>query len=357
MTHISDMPKMGRTLNHLEDLVFFYGSAGIAEIEHILTDLSDLSIKWDGKVALYYGRNDNGDFQMGTIGNWAKNTPCSTPDEMYNHIMTTGNGEGFRPAMANDLHAIFPYLAYSVPTSFIGFVKGDLLFSPFQSPKTIDDSTISFTPNQVTYSTDTASALGRQIMPAMCGIVLHGTYTVWGGDDMTTIRPRVVDSLCTPSVLVMGQSYVSAIPTVSSLVIETINNYRINHGRMMDTVLAKRKGLSDIPNIIYTFNNQTMRNGGDVIDTSVFFDWLSTSRISINKQRKLAEMHNDDPTAFPILFDIFNTVANAKNDMIAQLDQAYVTIKATTDGVGGGEGYVSLKHNVKLVPRLKWRPS
>ena len=53
MTHISDMPKMGRTLNHLEDLVFFYGSAGIAEIEHILTDLSDLSIKWDGKVALY----------------------------------------------------------------------------------------------------------------------------------------------------------------------------------------------------------------------------------------------------------------------------------------------------------------
>ena len=68
-------------------------------------------------------------------------------------------------------------------------------------------------------------------------------------------------------------------------------------------------------------------------------------------------MHNDDLTMFPILFGIFNTVVNAKNDMIAQLDQEHTAINASINGVVGGEGYVSLKHNVKLVPRTKWRPS
>jgi hypothetical protein len=166
-----------------------------------------------------------------------------------------------------------------------------------------------------------------------------------------------VNELCSDLVLTTGQTYVSAVPKVNSTFLSSIQILIATHGDVLDNVIAKRTGLSDIPNIIYTFNNQTMRNGGDTVDTDVFFEWLAGSKVSINKQKKLVDMNDNNPSAFPILFCIFNTIAETKNNIIAQLDQANTAIRASTNGVTGGEGYVSLKHNVKLVPRTKWRPS
>jgi hypothetical protein len=360
MSHLANMPKKGRDLNHLEDYVFFYGSHGTKEAIDILMDMTndthDISIKWDGKVALFYGRDADGVFQMGTRGNWAKNMPATSAQGIHDYIMHTGKGESFRPAMARDLQTLFPYLETSVPKDFSGFVMGDLLFSPELSPAHLTLNGIEFTPNQVTYTVNPHSLVGEQIHTAICGVALHVQFSEWKSADSIPLDNKIVETLRTNDVYVTGQNYSPVTPKVGLCVLYQLKALATKNNQLLDALIAKRLGLSDVSDIIYTFNNQTMRSGGNVLSPSVFFEWLSRSKISNNKQSKLLDMGQNEHQSFSAMFGLFNAVAAVKNDIISQLDAGETDIKTSTNGVRGGEGYVSLKHKVKLVPRTTWRP-
>jgi len=56
------------------------------------------------------------------------------------------------------------------------------------------------------------------------------------------------------------------------------------------------------------------------------------------------------------LFFLVRELMKAKDEVIRELDQAEGDITATTGGKPGGEGYVSGKDSVKLVPRDRWTP-
>lgn len=361
-SRLDDKPKMGRDLNHLEDLVFFYGSEGAMEAIDILNDLTndeshDASIKWDGRVALFYGRDENGEFKMGTKGNWAKNIPANSPQEIHDYILNAGKGEDFRPPMAKDFRLIFPYLEASVPVSLNGFVMGDLLFSPVIAPKQMTKEGIQFTPNQVTYTVDQNSDIGKRIAKAVCGLALHVRFDSWNSDNKATISNDTVKLLNSSDVLVMGQSYAAHAPKLNQGTLKKLTAVARKNSRLVDELMQKRKGLSDVANIIYVFNNQTMRGGGNELSTEVFFKWLANSKVSTNKQAKLVAINEENPGAFPAFFELFNAVADAKHEIISQLDANETDIRSSIDGRPGGEGYVSLKNKIKLVPRKSWRPT
>ena len=360
-SRLDDKKKMGRDLNHLEDLVFFYGSDGADEAVDILSDItndetSDVSIKWDGKVALFYGRDENGTFMMGTKGNWAKNTPATTPEEIRDYI-ANGGDQDFRGPMSQDLFQIFPYLEESFPTSSMGFVMGDLIFSPNMSPKVTTPEGIRIVTNQVTYTIDPTSAIGKRFNEAICGLALHVKFDEWGSKNQAVIGTDTVAKLNSNNVVAMGQTYAPKTPKLDKSAIKNLSSLARKYGPVVDQLISKRPGISDISNIIYTFNNQTMRGGGNELSTKVFFDWLPTSKVSPGKQEKLAAIHNENPNAFNSMFELFNAVADAKDEIINQLDAGETDIKSSMDGRPGGEGYVSLKNKVKLVPRKSWRPS
>lgn len=112
-----------------------------------------------------------------------------------------------------------------------------------------------------------------------------------------------------------------------------------------------------MPNIIYTFVNQTARAGQlDKINTTGFIDWLLTSKVSANKQERIKTINTQSNKMFPALFELTNAVMEAKNEVIAQLDKQDGDITARTGDQPGGEGYVSLKNKVKLIPRHRWTP-
>jgi hypothetical protein len=165
-----------------------------------------------------------------------------------------------------------------------------------------------------------------------------------------------VTALHTNDVYVTGQNYSHVRPRIGLCALYHLKAQAAKNNQLLDTLIAKRKGLSDVSDIIYTFNNQTMRAGGNILSPAVFFEWLSHSKISNNKQAKLLDMGQTDHQSFSAMFDLFNAVATVKNDIISQLDAGETDIKTSTNGVRGGEGYVSLKHKVKLVPRTTWRP-
>jgi hypothetical protein len=352
--------KMGRDLNHLEDLVIFYGSEGAQEALDILRDLTsgqhDLSIKWDGKVALFYGRDENGDFGMGTKGNWAKNNPLRSPEAAHEYITTGGKGEDWRQAMGKDFATIFPLLEASVPVSFRGFVTGDLLYSPTLAPKVKTRNGIEFKPNQVTYIANPNSEIGRRIDSTVMGIALHLRFDGWNSTNSAIIGADTVKQLNTNDVLALGQTYAPHPPILDDSVIQDLESQIARHGRTVDQVIAKRPGLSDVSNILYTFSNQTVRAGGRV-DINSFVKWLPSSPVSAGKQAKIAAIDEEVPNGMATTLGLMGAVATAKNEIIDQLDSAETDIRAITNGQPGGEGYVSLKHKVKLVPRHRWRPS
>jgi hypothetical protein len=129
------------------------------------------------------------------------------------------------------------------------------------------------------------------------------------------------------------------------------------HGTDIDDFLSPRAGLSDLPNIIYTYVNSMSKTSQLHNLSNEFLPWLAKSKVSANKQAKVAGMvaHNSVPLTAAL--NLVNGIMTAKNDAIDQIDRTRVAITEHTEGKPGGEGYVLVKHKIKLVPRHKWKPN
>jgi hypothetical protein len=60
--------KVGRDFQHLEDLVIVDGSHGafeaLADIQELAQGSDDVTVKWDGSPAIFFGRNEQGQFVL-----------------------------------------------------------------------------------------------------------------------------------------------------------------------------------------------------------------------------------------------------------------------------------------------------
>ena len=85
--------QLGRAFNHLEDLVFFYGSDGTIEaLEHlkdVATDSGSQSIrmKWDGNPQIYWGRErKGGPLILAGHNAWSKGVAATSKEEVADFI-------------------------------------------------------------------------------------------------------------------------------------------------------------------------------------------------------------------------------------------------------------------------------
>ena len=165
--------KVGREFNHLEDLVFTESDGAVKAIQ-ILKDLAkpetSITIKWDGKPTVYWGREDDGEFRLVGKNNWGREEgKSSSPEELKQFIMSRGKGEEWREQFAGDMAAMWPIFEKATPADFRGYVYGDILFHPGKS-YTGADGRISFTPNQTTYSVMVNSDTGRALADAKVAV-------------------------------------------------------------------------------------------------------------------------------------------------------------------------------------------
>ena len=133
--------QLGRAFNHLEDLVFFYGSDGTMEALEHLKDVATeegartIRMKWDGNPQIYWGRETkNGPLLLAGHNGWAKGAKTSNPDEIKDFILNkSGNPktpEEFesRKQFANEFASLYPLFDAATPKDFVGFVYADGLF-------------------------------------------------------------------------------------------------------------------------------------------------------------------------------------------------------------------------------------
>lgn len=169
-------------IEHLEDLVFRFGSDGIAQalkiVKHMEATPGVTTAKWDGKPAVIWGRKPStGEFVL-TDGSGfdAKGYDgLATSPEMMADIQNRRGAN--REGLIDIYRRLWPVLEASLPDGFRGYVKGDLLY--MQQPP-VEAGNFVFQPNTTLYRIPVKSPLGQRIADSEIGIAVHSMYADQG---------------------------------------------------------------------------------------------------------------------------------------------------------------------------------
>jgi len=365
--------QLGRAFNHLEDLVFFYGSDGTIEaLEHLKDVASDsgsqsIRMKWDGNPQIYWGRErKGGPLILAGHNAWSKGVAATSEEEVADFISNksgnpkTPEEKAARSQFAQKFASMYDYFDRATPKDFEGFVYADGLFL---DPPTEKNGVYTFCPNpksQTCYHVRANSELGKRIDRATIMVVGHAFFPEFGAPDASQ-QPMQDFSMFDndPSIVVLGPVYNDKPVQVDTSAIDNVENFLSQNKQAIDGFLAGVPGLADLKNIIYTYVNQTAKAKRlDNLSAKDFSNWLQTSKVSTGKQAKIAELDLQFKGATSAIFELVKMIQNMKDEVIDQVEGEQGDIWDTN-----GEGRVRYADtnkkfgNVKLVPRKRWTPA
>lgn len=355
------MKKLGRSFNHLEDLVFFYGSDGVKEaiqhINEICNDSSSVRMKWDGGLQVYWGREyENGPLIMTGHNGWARGCKSTTPEELYDFIVNQSGKDRENVSEQRKEHAkkfgkLFPLLDASTPKDFVGFVYADLLY--WDKPPLVNDE-YNFHPNHTGYTVHNDTDLGKRIANSNILLAGHAYFDAFGLKDDQQLPLENFDSFNTTDEVIVLNPYYSKVDIQYRLTEETID--KINSMcDQLDEFLKRITGVSTFREYIYKYINAKMKD-----DTILsFYGWISSgqSNVSESQRTKILNRLHDNYAAYTDTFILISTIRDIKNEIITELENHDCDVKAYNP-----EGWVRYSDdnkqfgNIKLVPRHKWTP-
>lgn len=354
----AEHPKVGRALQHAEDKIIVDGSQGaldaLDELESMATNVGDVTVKWDGSPAIYFGRNEQGQFVLTDGSGFAAkgyDGKVTSASALQNMFLSRGKEapDDARKAFAGKMGGLWDRFESIVDPAFRGYLKGDLLY--YDTPPLDKQGNYTFTPNTVTYHIPKESTFGLKIANSTTGVVIHSHTTLDGVTQ--NIKGSVKGIKADGPVMIQGPMGINHLPTIDLDKITAVRNYVTKHAVEVDTLLDDAKlaaeKVSDFKNILYTFVNQQVDTGDLTNLNSKFDNWLANSKTTGVKQVKIQEYRQHHAAAFVAIFNIIEQVMNVKDSIIDQLDQN-TNVGASINGKRGGEGYV--KGAMKLVPRL-----
>jgi hypothetical protein len=353
-------PKVGRALQHAEDLVIVDGSKGamraLDQLAAIADSVDDVTIKWDGSPAVYFGRDETGAFVLtDKSGFTAKGYEgkVKSKDALQQMMLSRGKEapDESRKQFAGAMASLWDRFESIVDVNFRGFMFGDMLY--FSQPKKNSQGEFQFTPNTVTYDIPAESDLGQRIAKSTAGIVVHHYKTLDGEEKPISGPVKGINS--TGEVLVVGPTTVTQTPDINKDDIEAAKAYVNSNAAAIDALLDDAKlaanKMTDFKAILYKFVNQQVKTRDLTNLDSKFDAWVKSSGVSAPKQAKIEELRTSQPKAFSAVFSTLEQIMQIKDAIIDQLDMAS-PVKASIGGKPGGEGYV--KGDIKLVPRSKF---
>jgi hypothetical protein len=365
--------QLGRAFNHLEDLVFFYGSNGTIEALEHLKDMASESgsnsirMKWDGNPQIYWGRAEKGGpLVLAGHNAWAKGVAATSPEEVADFIINksgspkTPEEVEARKEFGNKFASLYKDFDRATPKDFVGFVYADGLFL---DPPKQENGVYTFCPNpksQTCYHVRAESELGQRIEGADIMVVGHAYFPTFGAPDSSQEPMQDFSAFDgNPNLIVLGPVYNTKPVEVNLGAISRVEEFVKKHDQQIDGFLAGVPGLADLKNIIYTYVNQTAKAKRlDNLSDKDFFQWLEQSRVSKPKQQKIADLNQNFQGATGAIFELVKMIQRMKDEVIDQLEGEQGDIWDTN-----GEGRVRYADmgkqfgNVKLVPRKRWTPA
>lgn len=359
---VSNILNEGARIDHAEDLIFWEGSKGAIRsiksfIELEKTGYKNVTLKWDGSPAVVFGRNDEGKFVLtdksGFIAKSYNGRPTS-PEELKQMFLNRGKSiktDEYRLFVQN-MEEAFSVFESSIPSTFRGYFKGDLLY--FKTPS-IENGRYVFKPNIVTYTVDVNSELGKKISQSKAAVVVHRevesfgiesaitNYNVFQGNELLVIPPISVNSA----------------PSVDNKQLKDIVSYVNKYARNIDdfinpTKLASLK-MTNFPDILYKYLNSKVDTGLTNIGVD-FLTWVNQSNLTGVMKKKITDYVNSNRDGFESLWKVVVEIMSVKEEIINQIDNQDSEIKSYIGNQPGGEGYVfsDPEGDIKYVSRSKF---
>lgn len=380
-------------MEHVEDLVFNEGLAGVKKAVKFLRDLRDMlagnakssvsaTVKWDGAPAIFIGVDPrDGKFFVAKKGIFNKN-----PKIYKTAAEIDADTEGDLAVKLKISLEEFSKLGIKK-----GVYQGDLMFTQADLKlETIEGTKyVTFHPNTIVYAVPYDSELGKKIRSAKIGVVWHTTYTGATFDTMTaSFGKSIVDQLKqVPSVWMDDANYKDYSGTATFTKTETLKmDIVLNRAEELASEIKSSvlNGISDNPELLIlvkTFNNAKIREGQRAIDTSKhvteLFNYIHDKLEPKQKTEKgkaageakrkamLAYFANTDKKEIAKIFDLVNALVMAKQMVVNKMNQAghISTFLHTNSGfkATGVEGFVAIDHMsggaVKIIDRMEFSKS
>jgi len=311
-------------IEHLEDLVFRRGTAGVRQaleiIDHVAQDPSTTTVKWDGKPAVIFGRKPaTGEFVLTDGAGFEARgyDGLATSPEMMAQIQSTRAGE--RGELINLYRQLWPKLEAALPDNFRGYVKGDLLYTqrpPLQAGNYV------FQPNTVEYRIPARSSLGQQIGDSDTGIAMHTMYADQGEPAQPMSRVAF-DTV--PGLLLISPIRARGVE-INTQLMKEIRSMIQQQGRAIDTLFnpaeLRQQQITDLAKLCVDYINHRIRTGNFDRLLTGFGEWLQT-KVTPRKFTNIIEYlrsPGSNTQALAAAFTLFMLLHDLKMDVLRQLD-------------------------------------
>ena len=313
-------------IEHLEDLVFRNGAAGISQALTIAQQATEqpstVTAKWDGKPAVIWGRKPStGEFVL-TDGSGfeAKGYDgLATSPRMMADIQNRRSGE--RSGLIQLYATLWPVLEASLPPNFRGYVKGDLLYT--DTPP-VEAGNYVFRPNTIEYKIPVRSALGQRIGDSNIGIAVHSMYADTGearqplsGVKFNEVPGLMLERPATPSALVLDKNIVQQLKSI-------VRTQGANMKVLFNPAELRAQQVTDLFKLAVDFINTKVGGPLEPANQLIveFGQWLQ-GRVTPRKFNNIVEYLKSPSTnqeALSAAFLAFELLHALKTDLLRQAD-------------------------------------
>lgn len=331
-------------IEHIEDLVFRKGTLGIKEalahISHLKDNTaSSVTVKWDGKPAIVFGREPNGTFVLTDVAGFGAvgyQGLFTSPKQITQHLAKRDAEAKEQGKSANRLaqldpiyQRIWPMLEAATPNDFKGYIQGDLLYT--NTPPEVSGAFV-FKPNTVEYNIPASSKLGQEIAGSEVGIAIHTYYQKQGAgkQPLGNVKLNTVPGL----LLIEPISPKENVKPADSSLVKQLKNLVATSGKDIDTLFKpaelRQLQISDLPRLCVDYINSLVKDDtvADFNPATLlpgFGQWLQ-NKVSPRKYKNIVEYlqsPQSNTTGISAAFSAFVLLHNIKMDMLQQLDRQH----------------------------------
>jgi hypothetical protein len=313
-------------IEHLEDLVFEKGSRGIVEalsiIQHAAEDTArTVTVKWDGKPAIIFGRKPDGTFVLtDKSGFTAKGYDgLATSPEQIARIMNMRGGE--RGELIGLYAKLFPMLRAATPENFKGYIQGDLLYT--ETPPEVAGAYV-FQPNFVEYKIPAGSTLGQRIGASEVGVAIHTRYSEPGGsaEPIKSVKLTPVPGLLLIEPSVKEISNVTPNPGLTKQLKQILSTKGPAIDGLFNPADLRAAGITDLPQLCKRYINSRINTNYENLLPG-FGDWLQKN-VTPRKFANIVEYlqsPRSNMDGITAAFTAFLGLHDLKTDVLTQLDR------------------------------------
>ncbi len=316
----------GPRIPHPEDSIFISSAAAkryVGALQDLAVNPRNISIKWDGAIALIFGRDEQGQFFIADKYMPAKNVYPKNPNEWRAYDQARGAN---RADLYAKIAGIWPGLEQAVGKE-IATYKGDMMF---YGPLEPINNEFVFRPVTVEYHVPVNSPLGRQIAGRISLIVVHQRNDVpWNGRGLT------------------GNQQVAIIPPTAGIEFSLRNPIALS--RAAESTLAQfgpvvDQFLSGMSNVArealqkYIAHRKIGKTGLKLSD------WLRENVSNKQYQLLIGDGRSgyllENKQGLDALFKIWNAISAFKENLAQQLETQVTGFQQYVAGQPQGEGFV-----------------